>query len=318
MKIKAAVVEKKGDPFVIKDDIELHDVGPTDVQVHMVASGICHSDEAIRKGDASLVYPVILGHEGAGIIEKVGSEVQNLKPGDHVVMAFYADGLCDKCLQGIPTQCRNYAKYNLSGTRFDGDDQFQENGKHISDMFNQSSFTTTTVTNQRNCVKVDRDADLCRVGPSRLELAKELGATDTINSKDEDPVKKIQELTNGYGVDYAVDTTGLPAVMKPALDALAQGGTLVVIAVTPHDFTFSTWNDLCVGDKKVIGVNMGDAIPQIDVPRLIRFNKLGMFDYEKTEKFFDFEDINEANQASVSGKVIKPVLIIDKDYKPSE
>ncbi len=110
MKIKAAVVEKKGDPFVIKDDIELHDVGPTDVQVHMVASGICHSDEAIRKGDASLVYPVILGHEGAGIIEKVGSEVQNLKPGDHVVMAFYADGLCDKCLQGIPTQCRNYAK----------------------------------------------------------------------------------------------------------------------------------------------------------------------------------------------------------------
>lgn len=63
---------------------------------------------------------------------------------------------------------------------------------------------------------------------------------------------------------------------------------------------------------------MGDAIPQIDVPRLIRFNKLGMFDYEKNEKFFDFEDINEANQASVSGKVIKPVLIIDKDYKPSE
>lgn len=284
----------------------------------MVASGICHSDEAIRKGDASLGYPVILGHEGAGIIEKVGSEVQNLKPGDHVVMAFYADGLCDKCLQGIPTQCRNYAKQNLSGTRSDSDDQFQENGKHISDMFNQSSFTTTTVTNQRNCVKVDRDADLRRVGPSRLELAKELGATDTINSKDEDPVKKIQELTNGYGVDYAVDTTGLPAVMKPALDALAQGGTLAAIAVTPHDFTFSTWNDLCVGDKKVIGVNMGDAIPQIDVPRLIRFNKLGMFDYEKTEKFFDFEDINEANQASVSGKVIKPVLIIDKDYKPGE
>lgn len=63
---------------------------------------------------------------------------------------------------------------------------------------------------------------------------------------------------------------------------------------------------------------MGDAIPQIDVPRLIRFNKLGMFDYEKNEKFFDFEDINEANQASVSGKVIKSVLIIDKDYKPGE
>lgn len=63
---------------------------------------------------------------------------------------------------------------------------------------------------------------------------------------------------------------------------------------------------------------MGDAIPQIDVPRLLKFNKLGMFDYQKTEKFYDFEDINEANHASVIGETIKPVLIIDKDYKPGE
>lgn len=373
MKIKAAVVEKMGDPFVIKDDIELHEVGPTDVQVHMVASGICHSDEAIRKGDASLGYPVILGHEGAGIVEKVGSEVQNLKPGDHVVMAFYADGLCDKCLSGIPTQCRHYADYNLSGVRFDGEDQFQEDGKHISDMFNQSSFTTTTVTNQRNCVKVDNDVDLRKAGPlgcgyitgsgtvfntlkprpgqtiavfgtgavglaammagkisgctkviavdivpSRLELAKELGATDAINSKEEDPVEKIKELTGGYGVDYAVDTTGVSAVMKNGIDSLAQGGTLAAIAVTANNLEFSTWNDLCTSDRKVIGVNMGDAIPQIDVPRLLAFNKLGMFDYEKTEKFYDFEDINQADADSVSGKTIKPVLIIDKDYKPGK
>ena len=64
MKIKAAVVKEVGAPFEIKDDVELHDVGPTDLQIHMVASGICHSDEAIRRGDASLGYPVILGHEG--------------------------------------------------------------------------------------------------------------------------------------------------------------------------------------------------------------------------------------------------------------
>lgn len=75
MKIKAAVVKEVGAPFEIKDD-----VGPTDLQIHMVASGICHSDEAIRRGDASLGYPVILGHEGSGIVEKVGSEVKNFKP----------------------------------------------------------------------------------------------------------------------------------------------------------------------------------------------------------------------------------------------
>lgn len=165
MKIKAAVVKEVGAPFEIKDDVELHDVGPTDLQIHMVASGICHSDEAIRRGDASLGYPVILGHEGAGIVEKVGSEVKNFKPGDHVILSFYSDGTCDNCLKGVPTQCRSYAKYNLSGVRADGDDHFTENGKHVSDMFNQSSFTTTTVVDQRNAVKVDSKLDLRKLGP---------------------------------------------------------------------------------------------------------------------------------------------------------
>ena len=371
MKIKAAVVPEVGAQFEIRDNIDLHEVGPTDLQIHMVASGICHSDEAIRKGDASLGYPVILGHEGAGIVEKVGSEVKNFEVGDHVILSFYSDGTCDNCLKGMPTKCRSYAQYNLSGVRADGEDHFQENGQHISDMFNQSSFTTTTVVDQRNAVKIDKSFDLRKVGPlgcgyvtgsgtvlntlkpkpgdtiavfgtgavglaammagrisgcikviaidivpERLELAKELGATHTINSKQEDAVAKIKELTGGYGVDWTVDTTGLPAVIKNAITALAQGGTCAAIAVTPHLIELSTWNDLCVDDKKVVGVNMGDSIPQIDIPRLLEFYKLGWFDFDKTEKFYDFEEINQANADSVSGKTIKPVLIIDKDYQP--
>ncbi|MDC9284308.1 alcohol dehydrogenase catalytic domain-containing protein, partial [Clostridioides difficile] len=75
MKIKAAVVEKQNADFTIKDDIELAPMGAGDIQVHMVASGICHSDEALRVGDAVIDYPIILGHEGAGIVEKVGPEV---------------------------------------------------------------------------------------------------------------------------------------------------------------------------------------------------------------------------------------------------
>ena len=371
MKIKAAVVPEVGAQFEIRDNIDLHEVGPTDLQIHMVASGICHSDEAIRKGDASLGYPVILGHEGAGIVEKVGSEVKNFEVGDHVILSFYSDGTCDNCLKGMPTKCRSYAQYNLSGVRADGEDHFQENGQHISDMFNQSSFTTTTVVDQRNAVKIDKSFDLRKVGPlgcgyvtgsgtvlntlkpkpgdtiavfgtgavglaammagrisgcikviaidivpERLELAKELGATHTINSKQEDAVAKIKELTGGYGVDWTVDTTGLPAVIKNAITALAQGGTCAAIAVTPHLIELSTWNDLCVDDKKVVGVNMGDSIPQIDIPRLLEFYKLGWFDFDKTEKFYDFGEINQANADSVSGKTIKPVLIIDKDYQP--
>lgn len=373
MKIKAAVVEKENGPFVIKDDVELHELGPTDLQVHMVASGICHSDKAIRDGDAVISYPIILGHEGAGIVEKVGANVTDFKPGDHVIMSYWSDGKCDKCLSGKPSQCRNFAKGSMSGVRPDGDYDFKEGSTNIANMFNQSSFTTTTVVSERNAIKIDKDVDLRKVGPlgcgyvtgsgtvfnnlqpkpgetiavfgtgavglaammagrisgctkviavdivpSRLELAKELGATETINSKEEDPVEKIKSLTNGYGVDYTVDTTGIPAVTRQAIDALAQGGTCAGVAVTPNKVEVGQWTDLSANDKSFVGVLMGDSVPQIDIPRLIEFYKLGMFDFDKTEKFYDFEDINQANADSISGKTIKPVLIIDKNYKPGD
>lgn len=371
MKIKAAVVDKVNDPFVIKDDVELADLEDDGLQVKVVASGICHSDEALRKGDAAFSFPVILGHEGSGIVEKVGKNVKNFKPGDHIIMSFYSCGECDNCLKGKPTQCRNYAKSNLSGTRPDGTDHFTEDGHHVSDMFNQSSFTTHTVISQRNAVKVPNDLDLRKLGPlgcgyvtgsgtvfntlqpkpgdtiavfgtgavglaammagkisgcvkviavdivdSRLELAKKMGATDTVNSKNEDAVKAIKKITNGLGVDWAVDTTGVEKVMKDSIAALTQGGTTATIAVTPHNITLSTWNNLCVDDKKIVGVNMGDSIPQIDIPRLIEFYKMGVFPFDLTEKFYDFDQINEADADSISGKTIKPVLVIDKDYKP--
>lgn len=153
---------------------------------------------------------------------------------------------------------------------------------------------------------------------SRLELAKKLGATDVINSSKEDAVEAIKKITGGLGVDFAVDTTGVKKVMEDSITALTQGGTSATIAVTPHNIDLSTWNDLCVDDKKVVGVNMGDSIPQVDIPRLIKFYQMGVFPFDLTEKLFDFDQINEADAESVSGKTIKPVLVIDKDYKPGE
>ncbi|RRG08716.1 MAG: NAD(P)-dependent alcohol dehydrogenase [Lactobacillus sp.] len=373
MKIKAAVVDKKGDQFAIRDDIELAEMQPDDIQVKMVASGICHSDEALRKGDAVIDYPIILGHEGSGIVEKVGSHVQNFEPGDHVVLSFYSCRNCENCLKGKPTQCLHYGENNLSGVRPDKTVHFTENGEKVADMFDQSSFTTTTVVRESNAVKVPKELDLRKLGPlgcgyvtgsgtvlntlkprpgqtiavfgtgavglaammagkiagctkviavdivdHRLALAKELGATNAINSKEEDPVEAIKALTNGHGVDFAVDTTGVTGVMEASIKALAQGGVSACIAVTPNHIDVDTWNDLCVDDKSVIGVNMGDSIPQIDIPRLIEFYQAGMFDFDKTEKFYKFDQINEANADSISGKTIKPILVIDEAYQPGE
>ncbi len=118
MKIKAAVVDKVNDPFIIKDDVELTDMQNNGLQVKIVASSICHSDE--RKGDAGFNLPAILGHDSSGIVEKVGNNVHNFEVGDHTIMSFYSCAECDNCLKGIPTQCRKYAASNLFGTRPDG------------------------------------------------------------------------------------------------------------------------------------------------------------------------------------------------------
>ena len=153
---------------------------------------------------------------------------------------------------------------------------------------------------------------------SRLELAKKMGATDTVNSKNEDAVEAIKKITGGLGVDFAVDTTGVQKVMEDSIKALTQGGTTALIAVSPHDIQTNPWNDMITDDKNIKGVLMGDSIPQIDIPRLIKFYQAGQFPFDLTEKFFDFSEINEANAASASGETIKPVLIIDKDYKPGD
>ena len=371
MKIKAAVVKKAGDPFTFEDDIELHKVGPTDLLVRLVASGICLSDEAIRSGEASVGWPAILGHEGSGIVEEVGSNVTDFAPGDHVILSYWTCGKCDKCLAGHAGQCRNYTKGDFMGVRPDGDYNFSKDGHPISNMLNQSSFATATVVEQRNAIKVDKDLDLRKLGPlgcgyvtgsgtvlnalqprpgqtiavfgtgavglaammaakisgctkiiaidrndPRLALAKELGATDTINTNITDPVKAIKGLTNGYGVDFSIDTTGAPAITKAAIDSLTTGGTCAGVAVTSNTVNISEWGDLSAFDKRFIGVLMGDSVPQLDIPRLVEFYKLGWFPFDKTEKFYDFSQINEANEDSKSGKVIKPVLIIDKKYQP--
>lgn len=92
MKIQAAVVDEKGADFKIRDDVESAPMGPDDLTVHMVASGICHSDEALRIGDAVIGVPIVSGHEGTGIVEKVGPEDSQLQPGELVVLSFYACG----------------------------------------------------------------------------------------------------------------------------------------------------------------------------------------------------------------------------------
>jgi aryl-alcohol dehydrogenase len=154
------------------------------------------------------------------------------------------------------------------------------------------------------------------INESRLETALECGATHVINGSKEDAEAKIAEITNKKGVNYAIDTTGVNPVMKQALSALMNGGTFIPLAVTKKNFELNTFFELVFGNKKIQGVLIGDTKPKFHLPRLIDFYRKGMFPFDQFIKFFDFDEINEAEKASVTGEVIKPVVIIDKSYKP--
>lgn len=373
MKVKAAVVNEVNGPYEI-EELELQDIQHDEVVVKLVASGICHSDEAMRVGDAEFPLPAVLGHEGAGIIEKVGSSVKGFAVGDQVVMTYNTCGTCPSCRTGHPSSCVEWPLLNMSGGRADGSVMFKKaDGTPVSNFFTQSSFSTYTITNVHNLVKVSPDADLRLIGPlgcgfltgagtvtnglkpnvgdsiaifgtgavglgalmmakiegcgkiiaidihdERLEVAKSLGATHTINSKTEDLAVRIQEITDGAGVNFSVDTTGVSAVMKASIDVLGVQGVAAPVAVTPNNLEVNTMMDLVLLNRSIKGVLMGDAIPQLSIPKLIEYHQSGQFAFDKLVKFYKFEDINEASADSNSGKTIKPILIIDDTYRSGE
>ncbi|NUF32155.1 NAD(P)-dependent alcohol dehydrogenase [Acinetobacter oleivorans] len=369
MKIRAAVVKSVNEPYEI-ETLELAEPLDDEVQVKIVASGICHSDDAVRLGHAAYEFPGVLGHEGAGIVEKVGKNIKNFKVGDHVVLAYAYCKQCNHCMHGLPAACTDWMTLNWGKHRDDGSAPFKkEDGTEVNNFFFQSSFATHTNVKETNLIAVPKEADLRLLGPlgcglltgsgtvlnglkpttgssiaifgtgavglaammtakimgcstiiavdihdSRLSLAEELGATHVINSKSVDAVEKIKEITKGVGVNYSIDTTGISEVMKASIDALAIKGVAAPVAVTNKDLTVNTLADLVVYSRKIIGVVMGEGIPQISIPQLLEFHAQGKFPYEKLIKFYDFEDINTASSDSLSGKTIKPVLIVDRSY----
>jgi aryl-alcohol dehydrogenase len=125
----------------------------------MVASGICHTDLAVRDGKLPVSLPGVLGHEGAGIVEAVGSAVTAASPGDRVVMSFNSCGTCPSCSQQAPTYCYQFFPFNWKGSRPDGSTTVTKDDEPVNaSFFGQSSFATHAIANERNVVKVSDKA----------------------------------------------------------------------------------------------------------------------------------------------------------------
>jgi aryl-alcohol dehydrogenase len=148
------------------------------------------------------------------------------------------------------------------------------------------------------------------INPDRLALALELGATHTVNPKDGDPVEQIVKIT-GKGADFSLEASGLPAVLRQAVDCLGFFGTCGIVGAAPIGSEVSLdINGVMIPAKRVIGIVQGDVIAKTFIPTLIEFYRQGRFPFDRLIKHYAFEDINQAIADSESGKTIKPVLRI--------
>ncbi|WP_225625903.1 NAD(P)-dependent alcohol dehydrogenase [Streptomyces werraensis] len=146
------------------------------------------------------------------------------------------------------------------------------------------------------------------INDQRLELAEEVGATHVINGADGNTVERLRELTAGLGVDYTVETTAVPAVLRQAVDALNQGGTCGLIGATAIGTEVSLDMSVLLFGRSVRGIVEGDSVPQQFIPKLVDLYQQGRFPFDKLIKTYAFEDINQATEDSEKGTVLKPVL----------
>lgn len=368
MSITAAVLAGPGAPFEFRQ-VEAAPLEPDEVLVRMAGVGVCHTDLAAASGAVPLPAPFVLGHEGAGVVERVGSGVTRLAVGDHVVLGFDCCRTCRQCTSGHPAYCELFAALNYFGTRLDGSTTLAADGEEVhGNWFGQSSFATHAIASERNAVKVDPGLPIELLGPlgcammtgagavlnvlrpepgsflgvwglgpvglagvmaaraagcsiivgvdvnpARLELARRLGATHVIDPRESaDVVWDVLQLTDG-GLHTSMEAVGLAATVQQALGALRSPGTCATLGLQglENEMTIDQGH-LLIG-RTLTGVIEGDAEPRTFIPMLIELWQRGEFPFDELVQTFPFRRIDEAIEASRSGRVVKSVLVFDQE-----
>ncbi|MCS5688242.1 MAG: NAD(P)-dependent alcohol dehydrogenase [Acidimicrobiales bacterium] len=361
---QAAIVRSVDGDFVVEDVI-LADLKPDEALVEIHACGICHMDVEAK---GLMALPCVMGHEGAGIVVKVGSDVSSVRPGDRVILGYGFCGQCQPCNHGQPFFCDESWDLTFSGKRLDGGSTatFRDGQPLTAAFFQQSSFARHAITPARSLVNISDDVPwhiaaalpcgfLTGVGSSknvlgvesgstllvrgvgavgmgaivgakmagcttivasdlqssRLNLAREFGATTTLNAAVDD----FDEWRGQYvprGFTHILDTTGNKAVFENSIDSLATGGNMAY-AILPspmEEFSFKPFG-LFEKCATLTAVSFGSALPAELIPEMLEWWLQGDFPVDRLIATFPFDDINTAVKAGHSGEVIKPVLVMD-------
>ncbi len=254
MKIKAAVLDRMGAeaPYATSKPlriatVELDPPGRGEVLVRIAAAGLCHSDLSVINGDRPRPMPMALGHESAGVVERVGDDVADLVPGDHVVMVFMPScGHCMPCAEGRPALCEPGAAANGAGTLLSGARRLHCEGVTLNHHLGVSGFAEYAVVSRRSLVKIDRELPLDEAALFGCAVLTGVGAV--VN-------------TAGMRPGQTAAVIGLGGVgLSSVLGALACGATLVV-AIDLSDDKLRLAREL--GATHAVNARDADAAEQV-------------------------------------------------------
>jgi S-(hydroxymethyl)glutathione dehydrogenase/alcohol dehydrogenase len=359
--MRAAVLHEFNAPLVV-EELELDRPKAGEVLVRMAASGVCHSDLHVVQGIHPTALPVVLGHEGAGVVEEVGPGVADLAAGDHVLLSWLPYcGRCRHCVRGRPNRCENVAWYD--STMEDRTCRLHRDGKPIHH-YNTSSFAERSVVPARTAIRMDPALPLTELAlmgcavmtgvgavlntarvrpgdsvavvgcggvglnivqgariagataivavdtvPAKLELARELGATHTVDAGAGDPVESVLGLVAG-GVDHAFEALGRPETIETTLGLTGRGGQAVLIGMAPPEARVPLDAlTLTLEERCVRGSWYGSCVPLHDFPLLVELYRDGRLRLDSLIETCTLDEVNEAFERMEAGETARSVIV---------
>ncbi len=346
-RVRAAVVDAPGAPIVVQN-IELDDLQPDEVLVRIGACGICHTDLVWAGGGTFSDFPVVVGHEAAGTIERTGSSVSRVVPGDRVVLSLaHHCGGCFYCESGHPMLCAGRLTFRPRLSR---------NGQPVFQGFGTGGFAEATVVGERSVVKVP-DAvptkvaalvgcavatgvgaavNIAEVKPGTsvavlgiggigacIVMGARVAGAATVVAADPDPARRDLALRVGANeavepgalqpetFDYAFEATGRTEAMEQAVRLVRRGGTIVVMGVPAATATFSIPAlDFIAGQRRLLGCITGDLRPNIDFARYFGLYERGLLPLDELiSGTVVLDDITTGFERASRGDVIRTVVL---------
>ncbi|HEX9821120.1 MAG TPA: Zn-dependent alcohol dehydrogenase [Methylomirabilota bacterium] len=362
--MRASVLFEPGKPLSI-EDLELESPRTGEVLVRMVASGVCHS--CLHAADGSwkgVPVPIVLGDEGAGVIEEVGPGVDGLAPGDPVILSWAPTcGRCHYCVIGRPNLCER--RQPGRGVLPDGTTRMSLRGRPVHHYGHVATYASQTVVHESCAIRIDKNMPLDRaaligcsvmtgvgavintaavpagasmavfgaggvglnvvqggalvaahpviavdVKPARLEHARALGATHTVDASREDAPAAVRRLTR-LGADYTFVAVGDTRAVAQAIEALAPGGTCVVIGVPATGATLPLdVRPLVTAERVVRGCSYGSARTREDLPRLVSLYLAGKLKVDQLiTNRYGLDEANEAFRALAAGELGRGLIV---------